>query len=229
MLNVTVEGVYESDTGSGQKQFVSFSYDFKISKPIDKGIRTHVQRRFIPFLVYKDGKKANKVFSRLHSCVITNVEKAKDDKGSIIGKDIRQMNDWEIQDLACLFDLYEIPLPMTCSISELRDKATIAYMKQVLKIPMNTPKEIEQLGFIKINFDGSYKLELDKEVKAEIPPNYFEKVVKKDEKKDLSYFMNKIFNVQQKPEEDEGVNVGEYEGSEGEGNDGFPSEKDLLN
>jgi hypothetical protein len=171
MLKITVEGIYESDTGSGQKQYVSYNYDFCISKNSDKGIMTHAQRRFIPYLIAKDKAKASKIFSRLRTCVITDVQNV-DEKNSVIGKDINELNEYELQDLACLFDLYEIPLPYTCSITEMREKATIAYLKNVLKIPMSTPQERAQLDFLKHYPDGTYKRPLPTNCPCTQSPSY---------------------------------------------------------
>ena len=232
MLNISVEGVYESDTGSGQKQYECFSYTFKISKPIENGIKTHILRRFIPFCIMKDKKKSSKIFSRVHTFVITDIEKVEDNKGSIIGKDIREMDDWEIQDLACTFDLYEVPLPCVCSITELRDKATLAYMKKILKIKMDTPKDIQQLKFIKFNSDGSFKLDIKDKIIANVPPNYFEKIEVKEDKKDFSYFVDKIFGNKnatknENDNDDEGSELFDNLNDLSDGND-FPSENALL-
>ncbi len=230
MFKITVEGIYESDTGSGQRQYEGYSYDFNISKPTEQGIMTHIQRRFIPYLIAKDKTKVSKIFSRLRTCIITNAQTI-DDKKTIIGKDINELNEWEIQDLACLFDLYEVPLPHTCSITEMREKATIAYLKTVLKVPMDTPKERSQLDFIKQLPDGTYKLELKKKIYVKVPTGYFEKKKVEVEKKSLSFFESLIDSFvgdkegeEKTPESDSGKNT-----QSDKGNDGFPSADSLLN
>lgn len=230
MFKITVEGVYESDTGSGQRQYEGYSYDFNISKPTDRGIMTHIQKRFIPYLIGKDKTKVSKIFSRLRTCIITNAQTI-DDKKTIIGKDINELNEWEIQDLACLFDLYEVPLPHTCSISEMREKATIAYMKTVLKIPMSTPQERSQLDFIKQLPDGTYRLNLDRKIYVKVPSGYFEKKKKEVEKKSLAFFESLIdtFTGDKEDKEKTPESGSEKTSQSDKGNDGFPSADSLLN
>ena len=194
MIEITVEGIYESDTGSGQKKYQSFKYTFKISRLSEKGIETHVQKRFVPLLIEKDKKNSGLIFSRLKSCLITSVKKV-NDGNSIIGKDIRDFSILEIQDLASTFDLYKVPLPNVCSLSEMRDLAILAYMEKVLKIPMKTTRDKDDLAFLEKQSDGTFKLKLeDRKVLAEMPSGYFEimeKVKKPAAKKDLSYFIQK--------------------------------------
>ncbi len=192
MLTVTVEGIYESDIGSGQKKYENFSYKIETSREDEIGINTHIMRRFIPYFVYKDKSKKGIIFSRLKNYYITNIEKS-NSENKLIGKDINSLNELEIQDLACMFDLYEIPLPLTCSLTELREKAILAYMKKVLKIPMNNDKEKSELDFLRKCSDGSWKLDLkDEKVIVEIPNGYFENESinskKEIRKKGLSFF-----------------------------------------
>ena len=231
MLKIKVEGVYESDTGSGQRQYEGYEYSFNISKPTDKGIMTHIQRRFIPYLIGKDKEKVSKIFSRLRTCVITDSQNVAD-KDSIVGKDINELNEWQIQDLACLFDLYEVPLPHTCSISEMREKATLAYMKVVLKIPMDTPKQRAELDFLKHFPDGTYKLDLHGEkVYAKVPTGYFEHKEKEVEKKSLSFFESLVDLVSGDKQEEKEKNPESKKDKNKQSekdDDGFPSADSLL-
>jgi len=192
MLTIQVEGIYESDIGSGQKKYENFNYKIEISRQNERGVVTHIMRRFIPYLIYKDKTKSGIAFSRLKTFCITDIKKT-DTQSKLIGKNIDELSEFEIQDLACLFDLYEVPLPLTCSITELRESAILAYMKKVLKISMETEQEKQQLAFLEKQPDGSYKLHLDGEkVIVEIPNGYFEKqeAEKEIQKKGLSFFQN---------------------------------------
>ena len=47
MLKVTVEGIYESDIGSGQKKYENFNYTLELSKENPDGIDTHILFIFI--------------------------------------------------------------------------------------------------------------------------------------------------------------------------------------
>jgi len=190
MLKVTVEGIYESDTGSGQKKYGNFNYTFELSREREEGIETHVLRRFIPYLIAKDKGKLQIPFSRIKSFLISTVEK-NDKKSTLFEKDILSLDDWEIQDLACLFDLYEIPVYGKLPIALLREKAAEAYMKKILKVPVRTAQDKAQLSFYKQLADGTFKLDFGNEkLPVIIPQKYFEKEEeKKKEKISLSYFL----------------------------------------
>lgn len=189
MLKVTVEGVYESDIGSGQKKFETFNYTIKLTRDKEEGIETHIMRRFIPYMIAKDKNKNKYPFSRIKSFMISNIEKI-EEKSSLVGKDILALDDYEIQDLACLFDLYEAPLYGKLSISALRNKVAEAYLKKVLKVPMKTAQEKSQLDFYKQLPDGTFKLDFgDQKLTVAIPEGYFEKEEeKKKAKLSLSFF-----------------------------------------
>ena len=203
MLQIRVEGVYESDTGSGQKKYQNFNLNFEISREREQGIETHVLRRFIPYIISENNKKNNKnniPFSRIKSFVITEIKKI-DKKSPLIGKDIKELDAWEIQDLACLFDLYKVPLHGKFSITELKNRAILAYMEKVLKVPMKTPEEKAQQEFFKKMPDGTFKVDLNNTpCPVIIPDGYFEeKEESKKSKKSLSYYIQqagqKVANV----------------------------------
>lgn len=235
MLKVTVEGVYESDIGSGQKRFEKFNYTIELTREKEEGIETHIMRRFIPYMIAKDKSKAKTPFSRLRSYMITSIEKI-DKKSNLLGKDILALDDWEIQDLACLFDLYEAPVYGKLSISALRNKVAEAYLKKVLKVPMKTALEKSQLAFFKQLPDGTFKLDFGNEqLLVNIPDGYFEKEEeeKKKEKVSLSFFQkagqavaNAVLNATGNtpivpPQDDKG---NDKTGQQG----GFPSLNDLT-
>ena len=192
MLEVTVEGIYESDIGSGQKKYKDFKYTFSTSRLTEKGLGTHVKKRFVPLLIAKDKTKSGTIYSRMKSFLITDIKQIDDTKDCIFDKDIMTLNSEQIQDLACAFDLFKIPLPNSCSITEMRELAVMAYMEKVLKIPMKTTKEKEQLIFLEKQSDGTFKLNLgDEKVYATIPEGYFNTTKTKEPvtKKSLAYFV----------------------------------------
>jgi len=231
MLKVTVEGIYESDIGSGQKKFENFNYVFEISKEKPDGIDTHVLRRFIPYLISKDKNKKNIPCSRIRNYLITNVEKI-DKKTNLIGKDILSLDEWEIQDLACLLDLYEVPVAGKMSIMALREKTAEAYLKKVLKVPMKTALEKAQLAFYKQLPDGTFKLDFGNEkLLAEIPEGYFaDKEEKKKEKVGLSFFQKAGQAVANAVLTATGNQTVPPAGEGNKGQDGsFPSLEDLQN
>lgn len=158
----TVEGIYETDKGSG-KDYTPFKFEIRLPRfeGHEKGAGTHILRRFLPILIRN--LKNKPVFTKVRNWVITNIEKL-NDAFPLEGTDINNMNEKEIQELACMYDLYEIPLPATTSVDELREFAQKAYMKNVLKIKMNTVEEQERLEFFKRQPDGSLKFDLGNEV-----------------------------------------------------------------
>lgn len=192
MLKVTVQGVYESDVGSGQKKFKEFNYTVELTRENPDGIATHLMKRIVPYLIAKDKNKKEVPFSRIKSLIMTNIEHI-DKKSSLLGKDILELNDWEIQDLACLFDLYEVPLYGKLSIYEVKYKTAEAYLKKVLGVPMKDAKEKMQSGFFKQQADGTFKLDFgSQKCTVEIPDGYFEKEEKmKEAPKTLAYYYQK--------------------------------------
>ena len=183
----TVEGIYETDKGSG-KDYTNFNFKIKLPRfdKQEKGACTHIVRRFLPMLI--KNMKNKPLFSGIRHWVITDIQKISEDF-PLAGKEIANLNEQEIQELACMYDLTEIPLPSTVSISELREKAQQAYMKKVLKIPMTTIEEQEKLSFFKRQPDGSLKFDLSDEVlKVEVVENYVGKKVEV-KKKSLGDFI----------------------------------------
>ena len=154
-----VEGIYETDKGSG-KEYTNFSFDIKLSRFYPEGAGTHILRRFLPILIRKQKNKP--LLSSIKSWLIVDIEKVSDEF-PLVGRAIEDMDEMEIQELACMYDIFEIPLPNTMSIIELRYKAMEAYMKKVLKAKIDTPEEKERNAFYRKQIDGSYKLDFGEE------------------------------------------------------------------
>jgi len=183
-----VEGIYETDKGSS-KEYTNFNTEITLSRFYPEGAGSHIISRFLPVIIRK--MKNKPLYSGLRHWVITDVEKI-DDKFPLVGKEISEMNEDEIQQLACMYDIFEIPLPGTMSITQLRTKAMEAYMKKVLKIPMKTPQEQEALDFYKRQPDGTLKLDLGNEkLTVELIDNFTGKKVEV-KKKTLADFTKQI-------------------------------------
>ena len=186
-----VEGIYETDKGSGI-ELTPFNFEIKLSRFYADGAGSHILRRFLPILIKKQKNKP--LLSGIRSWLITDVQKVSDEF-PLEGKEISEMNEEEIQELACMYDIFEIPLPNTVSITELREKAMEAYMKKVLKIPMKTPEEQEKLAFFKRQPDGTLKLDLGNEkLVVEVKGDYLGKKVEV-KKKTLNDFINNASNL----------------------------------
>lgn len=185
VFKYSVEGVYETDKGNG-KEYTNFNFDIKLSRFIPEGAGSHILRRFLPTLIRKQKNKP--LFSGVRTWLITNIEKVSDDF-PLEGKEIAQMSEDEIQQLACMYDIFEIPLPYTMSLTELREKAMFAYMSKVLHIPMKTPEEQAKLEFFKRQPDGTFRLDLGEEkLFVKVVDDFLSKK-KEEKKKSLSDFI----------------------------------------
>lgn len=187
VYNYSVEGIYETDKGSGI-DLTPFKFNIELSRfeGFEKGAGSHILRRFLPILIR--GLKNKPFFSKIRSWVITNIEKVSDDF-PLKDKEIAKMNEQELQELACLYDLFEVPLPSTVSLPELIEATQKAYLKKVIKIPMETPEEQMKCQFFVPQSDGSLKFDLKGAcLKVEI----FDKTQKRveAEKKSLEYFLD---------------------------------------
>lgn len=94
----------------------------------------HIRGRYARMWVMKDPRfKESLVATRV--CHIDELTECEHDF-SFVGKDIREMTQEELQDLATAKDLRLIPLFKVGDIREARTKAYAAYSEQVLKEPV---------------------------------------------------------------------------------------------
>lgn len=219
----TVEGIYETDKGSG-KDYTSFNYDITLSRFREGGAGTHILRRFLPLLIKKD--KKNPLLSKIKQWLITDCQKV-DDKFRLEGKNINELSEYEIQELACMYDLYEVPLPSTTSITDLRAKASQIYLKKVLKVPMKTTEEKLQNEFFKKQDDGTIKFDNTLKIPVQVVDNFIGKVAVVKKKTLADYIQQAGQAVA------EGVlavtgNKTDDGQKDGDKNNGFPSSDDLT-
>lgn len=187
-FEVTVEGIYESDKGSGQKDFVPFNFKTRICRFKQAGLETHILRRLIPL---KCKSKNGKLFSRVKTFNIVDIQKI-DDKFHLEGKDVKELDEYGIQELATMYDLYNVPLPGTTSITKLREIACLEYLRKAINIPMKEPEEKEVLPFYFKQADGTYKVDFsDQKVTIVVNNSFAEKQEKVVVKKSLESFLQK--------------------------------------
>lgn len=220
----TVEGIYETDKGSG-KDFTSFNYEIVLSRFREGGAGTHILRRFLPLLIKKD--KKNPLLSKIKQWLITDCKKI-DDKFKLEGKNINELNEYEIQELACMYDLYEIPLPSTTSITDLREKATLIYMKKVLKVPMETTEQKLENEFFKKQDDGTIKFDTSMEVPVQVVDNFIGKVAVVKKKTLADYIQQTGQVVAEGVLAVTGNKTDDGQKKDGEKDNGFPSSDDLT-
>lgn len=223
LYNVKVEGIYESDKGSGQKEYVPFNFEIKVARFKQAGVETHILRRYIPLLC----KQNKKMFSRVKNFNIVDIQKL-NDSFPLENKDIKTFNEKEIQDLATMYDLYEIPLPSTMSITQMREVAITTYLKNVCKVPMDTPEEKAVLDIFEQQADGSYQLNVeDNSYPVVVNNDYAEKEITDTPKKSIAdYIKNAGKTIAEGVLAITGNNVNGEAG--GNNNNGMPTPEQLL-
>jgi len=118
----------------------------------------HMQSRYLPNALKSDKRYTE----RVHKIRQIHVDDMKEVEGelSYVGKDLKELSDVELQDLATVLDLRRIPLPARQSGMSLRDMRVIAYMTFADKIQGKVMKqedvaaEFAKLPAIKLTADG---------------------------------------------------------------------------
>lgn len=135
---VTISGSYRTN----DYKIVDFSGVEGIIPFQDEEIATmHIRDRYARMWIMKDSKFKERLVST-RECHIDNLE-ACDHDFSYLGKDIREMSQEELQDLATAKDLRLIPLYKIGSEREARTRAYAAYSAQVLMQPV----KYQEAGF----------------------------------------------------------------------------------
>lgn len=229
-IKVIVDGLYETDIGSGQKKLHDYEFTFELPRFKTTGLETLLMRRFIPMAIAENKKM--ETCSRVKTIHISDVQKM-NNECSLQGKNILAMSEKEIQELACLFDLYEIPLPRKMSLSELRERAFEIYSERVLGIPLKEDKDKAKYDIYEKTSAG-YKLLLE-EQPVDISNLKVENVVeKKPEKQNFSALVkskqNSLVNEETIEPANESVNESSLENNnENKGGLNIPSLANLLN
>lgn len=99
----------------------------------------HLQSRYMPEAIRTDERYAENRFHKLRQTHIDDV-KTVEAEMSFIGKNLKELDDKELQDLATAKDLRSIPLPKRqsgMSIRDMRVRAYIAYKEKILKQPVS--------------------------------------------------------------------------------------------
>lgn len=205
MYKVVVEGIYESITGNAQSKHIPFNLVFEVARMKKEGIETHLEKRLIPYLLKTKKDYKTNLFSKLKRYRIVEIEKL-DKECNLFGKEVMELDEWELQQLATLYDLYEAPLAGIYPINETREKTALAYFKKVLKVPLKTVQDKQKADFLVQTNDGSFKPKFDgikttvienkeffnikpKEVNKKVDTNsYFEAIEKKNKSTDEDIF-----------------------------------------
>lgn len=141
MLEVTVSGSYRTSGGS-EGDVVDYDEVKGVMPECDKKmVLSHVVNRYLGKWIASD-KRYKARFSRHLKTYIMDISTNKD-KSGIIGKDIKTLGWFELQDLAVMCNLLAIPSPNKVSLIQAREKAYLEYSEKVLgrKIPTDPTKD----------------------------------------------------------------------------------------
>lgn len=158
MLEVKFDGIVEFSMGSGQSKYESFEYTIKTARNREAGLYSHICARFAPMLIKADKRFKAMPFKRIQSLVITEVKELTE-ANYLIGKNILELDEKEVQDFACMYDLYEVPLAGTQALSLIREKALICYMSKVKKVPLKTPADKKKWRWFVEQSDGTFRFD----------------------------------------------------------------------
>lgn len=160
MLKIKVQGIYQSKNTNGVEE-IEFEFIKNIPNIPLTWLNSMVQKRFLPFWIAEQNKKAKiyKPFSGISYCLVSEWEEVNQDDG-LTGKDIMKMSEYEIQLLACKGLLTQVPLPNKVPLYVLREKAVLEYLKKIKKIPMKTEQDKERLEFFVKTPEGGYGINL---------------------------------------------------------------------
>lgn len=168
MIKVKYEGVYSSTVGQ-YKRTIPFRFEHEVAGNHTDALESHLKKRYVPMMIAK-AKNLKDPFERLVSFRLVDYEK-NDKPNPINGKDLFELNEWELQELARTFNLFEIPLPFTTTLSELKQKAAFQYLKRIKGLKIDTDKEKMEFDFFKKDLNGSWVIELDEPLIIEIDKN----------------------------------------------------------
>ena len=165
MIEVEYEGVYSSTVGQ-YKRTTPFRFKHEVAGNHTDALESHLKKRYVPMMIAKD-KSLREPFERLVSFRLVDYKK-NEKLNPLNGKDLFKLNEWEIQELARTFNLFEIPLPFTTTLSELKQKAAFQYLKRIKGLKIDTDKEKMKFDFFKKDLNGSWVIELDEPLIIEI-------------------------------------------------------------
>lgn len=103
-------------------------------------VSAHVRRRYAPMWIANSPKHSSAAVGSIRECYIDGIEEVEHDF-SFLGKSITEMTQEEVQDLATLKDLREIPLWRKSSTRRLHDVAYAVYANEVLREDHNYREE----------------------------------------------------------------------------------------
>ncbi len=192
MLKVSVSGEYITEGQLGRER-THYEFIKEIPEVPDNWILSMIKSRYLPMWVAEARKKTStkwKPFHEVKSCHISDY-KITDTSDGLVGKDVFEMEEKELQDVAAKYLLTEVPIPYTVPLKELRDRVALAYLKYVKGVKVDNNEDKEKLAFFRKNGVGEWILDFsgDSFILEDIEPKK-ENEQKTIEKKTLSELLN---------------------------------------
>lgn len=205
MWKIKCSGTYFTQ-GQHGKDITDFDFEKEIPSCPELWIDSVVQKRMLPIWIEEERKKPKgkdkyKRFDGIDSCQIFEFEEI-DETDSFIGKDVLNMDEKQIQEVASALVLIEVPLPRKLNIKQLRNECVLAYLSVVQKVEMKKESNKEALDFYKKTPSGTWVVDFSGQsciIEEVVHPADKHKVVTKIEQKSLSDLMG----VSKAPSEEE--------------------------
>jgi len=159
MLEVEYEGIYASNVGE-YKKTASFKFKHEVAGNHTDCLESHLKKRYVPIMIQKQKNKMP--FDHLVNFRLISYKK-NEKPCDLDGLDIFKMSEYQIQELARFFNLFEIPLPFTVSLDELREVAAIQYLKKVVGLEIDKDSDKEKFSFFEKDLYGKWRLNLNGE------------------------------------------------------------------
>lgn len=162
-LKFTVSGSYKSH----EYKIVDFEGLVGTVPYVDEDVAAlHILHRYLPMWISRDDKYKDR-YVRRRQLFIDNVEEV-EHEFSYVGKDIREMNAEEIQDLATAKDLRTVPLWKTGSLISARAVAYAEYSTKVLGEKLDHREEGFNIKHLPaIIADGDSRRDFEKKITNE--------------------------------------------------------------
>lgn len=148
MLKAKIDCIYSS---LADKKQINFSCTVEVVGEHLDFLDSHLKNRYLPMKIRENRKLPH--LARIVSFRVSDYEIVPGDC-YLHGMDILKMTEFQIQELARYFNLLEIPLPYTVSLPELREKAALAYYKNVLNFPLDKDDDKEKFEFMEKTDSG---------------------------------------------------------------------------
>ncbi|MFY9591755.1 MAG: hypothetical protein WAP54_07210 [Bacteroidales bacterium] len=164
MLKVTVSGVYYTQGQQG-KENTPYEFTKEIPEIPENWILALVKARFLPIWIAEERKKNQKnwkPFDGVKSCYLANYEKT-ETPDKLVGKNVFEMDETELQNVAAKYLLTEVPVPYTVPLNELRNLVALNYLKVIKGVKVDKNEDKEKLAFYKRNSVGEWILDFSGE------------------------------------------------------------------